>query len=198
MNADLLLRLQRLYKKNEQLLKSGKFGQGLWPLDPFLGQFLAHLIVQHDLKHGVEIGAGVGYSSGWLGAGFLETGGKVTSLEYFLPKVKQWEWHVKSLFGTDYEKTVQIVPSDFRKWIRHVGRQKFDFVFLDHRKNEYLESLLVLLPHLKKGAFVCADNVLSHPQECAEYLKFVRGHKAFASVPLEIGQGLEISRFLAC
>lgn len=192
----MLRKIQSLYKKSDQLLASGQFGTGLWPVDPVVGHFLMQLIIQYGLKNGLEIGAGVGYSSGWLGAGFQVTGGKLTSLEYFLPKVHQWEKHMKYLFGSPFDGHVEIVPSDFRKWVKHLGRKKLDFVFLDHRKNEYLESLQALLPHLKKGAFVCADNVTSHPKECAEYLKFVRNDKRFESATLEMGQGLELSRYL--
>src|SRR5690606_41561695 len=117
-------------------------------------------------------------------------------LEYVLPKVKQWEKHMKSLFGPDFEQIMQIAPTDFRKWINHLGAKKLDFVFLDHRKNEYLESLQVLLPHLRKGAFVCADNVVSHAKECQAYLDFVRKDLRFKAVTLEIGQGLELCRYL--
>ena len=196
MNANFLMKIQLLYKKSDQLLKSGQFGEGFWPIDPFLGQFLSLLIQQYGLKNGVEIGAGVGYSTSWLAAGFRETQGKLVCLEYFFPKVEQWERHMKSLFGKDYGETVQIVPSDFRKWIRHIGRRKIDFVFLDHRKNEYLESLHLLLPHLKKGAFICADNVLSHEKACREYLDFVRTDKRFQSFVVPLEEGLEVTRYL--
>jgi len=196
MDVKFLKKIRHLYEKSDQLLISGRFGEGLWPIDPFLGQFLQQLISTYGLKNGVEIGAGVGYSSGWLVSGLLETGGKLTSLEYFLPKVEQWENHMQCLFGDQFDKTVQIVPSDFRKWILHCGQRKFDFVFLDHRKNEYLESLQMLIPHLKRGAFICADNVVSHEKACQKYLDFVRTDKRFQSFCLPIAEGLEVSRYL--
>jgi predicted O-methyltransferase YrrM len=196
MNSNFLRKIQILYKKSDKLLKSGEFGQGLWPLDPMVGQFLMTLIQTYQLRNGVEIGAGVGYSSGWLAAGFQSAKGNLVSLEYFFPKVRQWEKHMEYLFGKQFEQTVQIAPADFRKWIRHAGRRKIDFLFLDHRKNEYLESLKLFLPYLKQGAFICADNVTSHPKECQEYLEFVRTDSRFETVTLEMGQGLELTRYL--
>lgn len=195
MDAKILRKIQVLYKKSEQLLKSGRFGDGLWPIDPFLGQFLCGLIQLYKLKNGLEIGAGVGYSTAFLTAGFEKTGGKLVSLEYFLPKVEQLEKHLNFVLGKNYEKTVQVIPSDFRKLIRHSGRAKFDFVFLDHRKNDYLPAIKMLIPYLKKGAFVCADNVLSHEKACSEYLDFVRNDKRFQSVCLPMAEGLEVTRY---
>lgn len=196
MDVKFLKKIRHLYEKSDQLLISGRFGEGLWPIDPFLGQFLQQLISAYGLKNGAEIGAGVGYSSGWLVSGFLETGGQLTSLEYFPPKVEQWGKNMKYLFGVQFDEFVQIVASDFRKWIHHSGRKKFDFVLLDHRKNEYLESLLLLLPRLKRGAFICADNVLSHERACKDYLDFVRSDDRFQSFCVPIAQGLEVTRFL--
>lgn len=196
MNKHLLRKIIGLYKKSDQLLKSGKFGGGLWPIDPQVGQLLYQLIRTFGLRSGVEVGAGIGFSTAWLAAGFRDTGGNIVSLEYFFPKVDELEKNLMSLFTEQYNKIVQIVPSDHKKWIRNMGRRKFDFVFLDHRKGQYLETLQVLLPHLKNGAFICADNVVSHAKECRVYLEFVKNDSRFSSVTLQLAQGLEISRLL--
>ncbi len=195
MNSLFLKKLFDLYKKSDQLLKSGKFGEGLWPLHRLSGQFIHWLIRFHGLKRGLEVGAGIGYSTGWLVAGLLETGGNLSSLEYFLPKVKQWEKHMKLLFGKGYEKSVTMIPSSFELWLRHAGRKKFDFVFFDQRKEDYLSHLKLLIPHLKKGAFIVADNVISHAKFCQDYLDCVKTDPRFKSVTLKIGQGIEVSRF---
>ncbi|MDZ4216867.1 MAG: hypothetical protein U1C97_00940 [Candidatus Gracilibacteria bacterium] len=183
-----------MYKKSDQLLASGHFGEGLWPVDMESGQMMNWLIRFFSLKRGVEVGAGVGYSTGFLVSGFLVTGGKLVSLEYFLPKVEQLEMHLKALFGTEYGQSVQIVPSSFERWIVQPGAEKYDFVFFDQRKGDYLPHLKMLMPKLKKGAFICADNVLSHRDECQDYLNFVRGDKRFESVRFESEQGMELSR----
>src|SRR5690606_32151976 len=82
MERSILRMVHCLYYKSDQLLRSGEFGAGLWPVDPVVGHFLTYLITQYDLKKGVEIGAGVVYSSAWLGVGFQRTGGNLISLEY--------------------------------------------------------------------------------------------------------------------
>lgn len=196
MATKFLSKIESLYKKCDQFLKSGRFGEGLWPLDPQVGQLLMRIIISYRLRNGVEVGAGIGFSTSWLGAGFRQTGGRLLSLEYFFPKVDQLERNLKHVFGKEYDQIVQIVPSDFRKWLKNADRRKFDFVFLDHRKNEYLECLQSLIPRLRIGAFVFADNVGSHEKECREYLNFVRKSRKFETVTLDLGQGLEMSRFI--
>lgn len=196
MSTKFLSKIESLYKKCDQFLKSGQFGEGLWPLDPQVGQLLMYIISVYRLRNGIEVGAGIGFSTSWLGAGFRQTGGKLVSLEYFFPKVDQLEKNLSSVLGNEYDQIVQIVPSDFRKWLKNADRSKFDFVLLDHRKNEYLECLLSLIPRLKQGAFVFADNVRSHEKECREYLDFVQNSNKFETVTLPLGQGLEMSRFI--
>lgn len=196
MDVQQLRKIESLYKKSDQLLKSGRFGDGLWPLDPGVGQFLALFIEQFRLKNGMEIGAGVGYSTGWLVAGLQVNGGKLTCFEYFLPKVAQLEEHLEYLFGSKYEEVAEVIPTDVEKWLVKKGRKKFDFVFFDQRKGDYLRHLQLILPRLKRGAFITADNVTSHAAECAEYLRFMKTDKRFRSVTLALGQGLEISRYL--
>ncbi|MDP3976289.1 MAG: class I SAM-dependent methyltransferase [bacterium] len=196
MDQKFLRRLSNLYKKSDQLLASGRFGEGLWPLDAAVGQLLHYVILFKKLKKGLEVGAGVGYSSSWFISAFHQTKGKLVGLEYFLPKVGQLEKHLQQLFGSAYVKTADVVPSEFTQWLKKSGRGKFDFVFFDQRKMDYLPHLKLLIPRLKKGAYICADNVVSHYHECEEYLRFLRRDKRFQTVTLELGQGLEISRYV--
>lgn len=192
-----LKKLLRLYKKSDQLLKSGKFGEGLWPLDAAVGQLLHELIKTKKLKNGLEVGAGIGYSTIWFTSALQDTGGKHLALEYFLPKVKELEKNLNSFFGPQYHQIVQVVPIDIKKLVANLSKQKkFDFIFFDQRKFEYLTHLKELIPFLKKGAYIAADNVISHANECQDYLIFVKNGKRFESVTVEMGQGLELSRYI--
>lgn len=196
MDQNVLKKLLKLYKKSNQLLKTGKFGEGLWPLSPESGQFLYWLIRFFNLKSGLEVGAGVGYSSAWLTAGFQKTGGHVITFEYFLPKVEQWEKHMDQLFGKQYSKTITMIPSDLERGLIHLDRQKYDFVFFDQRKEDYARHLQLLLPFLKKGAFIAVDNAISHREFCQDYLNVVKNDRRFSSTTLQLGQGIELTRYL--
>lgn len=196
MDARFLKKLLRLYANSDVLLKSRRFGEGLWPLDPAVGQVLHTLIRTHGLSRGLEVGAGIGYSTAWFVEAFRATKGSLISLEYFLPKVAQWERHMNYIFSEQFEQVVQLIPSEFTKWLTKAGPGKFDFVFFDQRKMDYLPHLKLLLPKLKKGAFITADNVVSHAHECQDYLDFVKKDRRFESFTLQLGQGLEITRYL--
>jgi len=197
MESTFLKKILSLYKKSDQLLKSGKFGEGLWPLDPFVGQLLEELILTKKLKRGLEVGAGIGYSTIWFTSAFEETGGRLVALEYFLPKVKELEKNLRSFFGLQYEQTVQVVPTDIKKLVPKLSKgSKFDFIFFDQRKFEYLTHLKELIPFFKTGTYIAADNVISHANECQDYLNFVKNDRRFESVTIELGQGMELSRYV--
>lgn len=50
-------------------------------------------------------------------------------------------------------------------------REKWDLVFIDADKVNYLNYYELTLPHLKKGGFMIADNVLFHGEVLAEKIK---------------------------
>lgn len=195
MQRSRLSKLLHLLNKEPHLLKTGRFGKGLWPVDSELGQWMYWLIRSEGLRSGLEVGAGVGFSTMWMAEAFRENGGKMLSCEYFMPKVEEWERMMRRFLGSNYDKNVQIVPSEFTRLLRHLRPRSIDFVFFDQRKTDYLPHLKLLLPYLKKGAFICADNILSHPDECREYLTWVRDHSCFLSETISLGAGLEITRF---
>jgi len=195
MQRSRLRKLLRLLKEEPQLLKTGRFGKGLWPVDAELGQWMYWLIRSHGLKSGLEVGAGVGFSTMWMAEAFRENEGKMLSCEYFMPKVQEWERMMCRFFGVQYCHNVQIVPSEFTRLLSHLRPRSLDFVFFDQRKTDYLPHLEVILPYLKKDAFICADNVLSHPQECRAYLKWIRHQSCFSSETIALGAGLEVTRF---
>lgn len=196
MHVSHLSRFFHILQKESELLDTGQFGEGLWPIDPVLGQFLYWLIRTKGLRHGLEVGAGVGYSTFWIAKALSEKEGKLTTFEFFPPKVEQLEQHLMKFFGKEYHQFINVVPSSFTKGYAHLGPQKFDFVFFDQRKSDYLKHLQMMLPKLKKGAYICADNVLSHPDASQEYLDFVRRDQRFETIIVSEGAGLSVSRYI--
>lgn len=58
---------------------------------------------------------------------------------------------------------------------------KFDLVFLDAVKDEYIAYLKSVEPRLHKGSVVVADNVKSHASEVTGYLDYVRNSGRYKS-----------------
>ncbi|MGC1927946.1 MAG: hypothetical protein WA667_03155 [Candidatus Nitrosopolaris sp.] len=63
--------------------------------------------------------------------------------------------------------------------------QKFDMVFLDATKEEYLKYLKLVEKNLKKGAVVVADNVGVFEKSMYNYLEYVRNSGWYKSKTLQ-------------
>jgi len=69
----------------------------------------------------------------------------------------------------------------------------FDCVFFDADRLSAPSQLALLLPKLTADAFLFADNVLSHPQEIADYLAAVEALPQFDHLVVPVGKGLSIA-----
>jgi predicted O-methyltransferase YrrM len=69
----------------------------------------------------------------------------------------------------------------------------FDLLFLDADRTKFPEVLHILLPKLAPRALVIADNVLSHPEEIAEYLRLIASLTEFQHTTVPVGKGLSIA-----
>jgi predicted O-methyltransferase YrrM len=69
----------------------------------------------------------------------------------------------------------------------------FDLVFLDADRRKFPEHMQVLMPKLADQVLLVADNVLSHPEEIAEYLKLVSSRADFQHTTVPVGKGLSIA-----
>ena len=103
----------------------------------------------------LEIGTYTGYSALCLAEGLPENGELHTieideELEDIITKYFNQSVHKEKLH-LHIGNALEIIPTLKKKW---------DLVFLDAEKKEYLQYYEMILPHLKKGGFLLADNVL--------------------------------------
>ena len=66
-------------------------------------------------------------------------------------------------------------------------------MFLDADRRKFPEQMQILLPKLAGKVLVVADNVLSHPEEIAEYLKLISSLADFQHTIVPVGKGLSIA-----
>jgi spermidine synthase len=69
----------------------------------------------------------------------------------------------------------------------------FDLVFLDADRPSYPSYLELVVPKLRPGGILVADNVTSHAAELHDYLHRVKSHPQLFSVTVPIGNGEEIA-----
>lgn len=142
------------------------------------GKFLRFLVELRKPKKILEIGTGTGYSTKWLAS----KNDKVVTIEKDKKRIKVAKKRLSKY------KNIEILEGDAVEILKKL-KKRFDFVFIDARKREYITY--IKLVKLNKNALVVADNVISHKEKVRDYLRYVR--KNFKSVLVPIGKGLEVS-----
>ncbi len=174
--------------------RNARLDEFLLPVGEEVGIFINSLAKAAKSKTILEIGTSYGYSTIWLAEAAKATGGKVITLEISAEKA-------------DYarQKTEEAGLSEFVKF--RVGdaletitnaTETFDFVLVDVWKELYLPCFNLFFPKLKKGSWVLADNMIFPPHSLPEttaYRNRVRETKAFDTVLMPIGSGIEVSFF---
>jgi len=178
-------KIKKLLNKLEEFNQQG----GQWNISPETGQFLYDLILKQKSAIIIEIGASNGYSTIWLALAAKEVGAKLITYEFVPEKVRDLVHNLQKAKLIQY---VNIIPDDANKRLGELD-EPIDFVFLDGRKNEYLQQLQLIEPKLSTGAIIVADNAISHKHVMQEYLYYVRNDKKYKSQLKDIGTGLEIT-----
>ncbi|MBI2143015.1 class I SAM-dependent methyltransferase [Candidatus Woesearchaeota archaeon] len=145
-------------------------------------------------KRVLEIGTLVGYSAIKIIRN-LPPSGKLVTLEID-PQTAAIAW--KNLAEAGVEKRVTIVLGPALRSIPKLTG-KFDFVFIDAAKEQYLDYLLSLENNglLSKKAVIFADNAKMFKVEMAGYLDYVRNSKSYKSKYYDFGNdGVEVSQKL--
>ena len=107
----------------------------------------------------LEIGTFTGYSALCLAEGLAENG-ELHTLEKSPADVVL----AKAFFQkSPYFKKIHIHEGDALELIKNVSHP-WDLVFIDADKSEYIRYYETLLPLLKSGSWILADNVLFHGQ----------------------------------
>ena len=120
----------------------------------FEGQLLHDLVKEVDAKAVVEIGTFRGYSGTWIALALRETGGHLTTYEIdpAIAAVAR-----ENFRRAGVEERVTIVVGD-----AHVELPKatgpVDIAFIDADKEGYLDYLETLLPRVRVGGLIVADN----------------------------------------
>jgi predicted O-methyltransferase YrrM len=137
----------------------------------------------------LEVGTSNGFSTIWLADAARTTGGRVTTLELNPDKIALARTNLTSAGLTD---VVDIVEGQAAESLARLPGP-FDLVFLDADRPSYLTYLGLVVPKLRAGGLLVADNVTSHASELGDYLARVKSHPQLLSVTVPIGNGEEIA-----
>ena len=153
------------------------------------GRFL-HILVQATCARRIlEVGTSNGYSTIWLADAARRIGGKVTSVDVNEEKTRMAKVNLARAGLSEY---VSLCTGDAAALIERLP-DPFDLIFLDADRPSYLRYLELVLPRLRRGGLIVADNVVSHAVELKEYLQVIRDHPSLETVTLPVGKGEELT-----
>lgn len=188
--SDILSEIEKIAKKNS-----------LPSIGPIKGKIVGEVIERYKPKTILEIGTLHGYSAILMANFVLKThdddynyyngNDKVTKeiivtcleIDENLANIAK-----KNIERAELSDRINVITGDAIKIIPMLNNHyKFDFVFLDAEKNQYLFYLRLLEENnlLKKKAIVVADNVLIYENEMKDYLDYVRNSGRYNSYTTE-------------
>jgi len=122
---------------------------------PLQGRLLSFISKLQQPRHIVEIGTFTGYATLCLAEGLVE-GGHITTIEVN-PELS----HISNKYFTKSQWAGQItaVVGDALTEIDNL-QSGIDLVFIDAKKRDYQQYYDLLLPKVKAGGIILADNIL--------------------------------------
>jgi len=176
---------------------------------PMVGNFLNLLVHMGKAQAILEIGTAIGYSTIWLGRAAEKTGGHVTTIDMNKDRrVRALKYFERAGLGNH----ITALEGDARKILPTLD-SRFDFVFIDAAKGEYLEYLNLIYPLIAPGGILVVDNVLFRgwvvpgSDFAPKYDRMVNGLRQFiqdlcqnpdfTTTVLPFGDGVSVSRRLS-
>ena len=173
-------------------------------IGPIKGKIIEDVIKEYKPKKALEIGTLHGYSA-ILIANIILSGkydnenfnSERSSTEPILISVEK-DQRLANIARKNIEKArlsekIQVINGDALEVIPRL-KSKFNMIFLDATKNEYLKYLQLIEKYLllNKRAVIVADNVLIYENEMKDYLNYVRNSGKYISRTTETS--LEFSK----
>lgn len=157
-----------------------------------VGKFLNFIVKISKAKTGLEIGCANGYSTIWLAEAFAKNGGKLTSIDFSVPSLKQAKANLKKV---GFDKIVDFKFGDGLEIIPLLD-QKFDFVFLDAQKGNYHLFWDLIKTKIHAESVVIVDDVLKFSDKTAKFSEQIKKEAEFdfQILPLDEDDGIMVIR----
>jgi len=153
------------------------------------GRFLALTAAGSPPGEWIEIGASGGYSALWLSLACRAAGRTLTTFEDDEHKVVIAR---ETFLAAGVDDVVTLVAADAR--LRFDEHGEIAFCFLDALKELYLEFYELVVPRLVPGGLLVADNVLSHEEELAPFVRRALADERVDAMVLPLDRGELVCR----
>lgn len=120
-------------------------------------KFLFDIVSKEKPKHILEIGSAIGYSAILMLKASEQS--KITTIEI---NKERSEIALQNFKKANVESRVQLINNDSKIALEDLKEQseKFDFVFMDGAKGDYLLTIESVKDLINKGGIVCIDDCL--------------------------------------
>ena len=119
---------------------------------------LKTLLLLKKPKKILEVGTAVAYSS-LVMAEVLEGKTKISTIENYEKRVLEAR---KNIADSNYSNAIHLIEEDASKVLKELveKKEKYDFIFMDAAKGQYINWLEPVIKLLNKEGVLCSDNVL--------------------------------------
>jgi caffeoyl-CoA O-methyltransferase len=155
-------------KRILDVLKDIRQGPWMANVNTLHGRLLRILAESTNAKNVVEIGTSNGYSALWICLGLRATGGKLITHEIDHDTVLLAQANFKR---AGVEDLVTVVEGDAHKTVGHL-KEPIDILFIDADKPGYPDYLKQLLPLVRPGGLILADN-MHEPTPSPQFIKAI-------------------------
>jgi predicted O-methyltransferase YrrM len=148
-------------------------------------------------KNVLEIGMSAGYSTMWFADAISKQEGRIITIDYDQKKIERAK---NNFTDAGVENFIEIRKGDAMEILSEICKKYpqgfFDFVFIDADKERYIQYFDAVLPLVRVGGIIGADNIL-YPERFQKfttpYVEYVRKNPKINSVTVPINNGEEIS-----
>ena len=162
-----------------------------WNIPRKTGVLINTFIKMMNAKNALEIGTSNGYSGLWISKALKETGGHLTTIEFYAKRQSIAIENFKTCGVFDIITPIQGSACEI---IRNFSNDiKFDFVFIDANKKEYVEYFNLIKPHLTQKCLIIADNIISNEQKVQTFIDAIDADEEFQYEIVELPGGILIA-----
>lgn len=158
-------------------------------IPPETGKFIAFLAASAPAGRYIEIGTSAGYSTLWIALACRALGRRLTTFEVLEEKAAI----ARETFAvTGVEDVVEFVHGDARE---HFGDlDDIAFCFLDAEKEVYGECYDAVVPRMRQGGLLIADNAINHEASLRSMLDRALADERVDALIVPIGKGEPVCR----
>lgn len=176
---------------SQTLAELEKTQKEFWNIPRKTGVLINTFIKMMNIKSVLEIGTSNGYSGLWIAKALKQTGGKLTTIEYYDKRQSVAIENFKKCGVSDIVRPLQGSACDVIESLDE--SEKFDFVFIDANKREYVKYFELVKPHLTEKALIIADNIISHAEKVQTFIDAVDADDEFQYEIVEVPGGILIA-----